>query len=250
MMFDPEYAARVRGDKPLDELGGRERELLRGVDPRALGTDDMRRARALHVILDEYPVSAALIGVHVVDRFFGSAAFRACVFERGSMALTFGARYLVDVGARTVGVGMIETAMAHARRADRSRPSGLPQWLGCASNVAPVDVPAGTLAWYQRARERLGPEPLRMLGGLRKPWPQKPPRDGAAREYLLIEAKDGGALAIGTASEPLVGLLLAADPPRPRAELVVAAIELGAEPDEAEALLEDLIAEGLLRVVA
>ena len=42
------------GAGELPELRPRERELLRDVDPRALGTDDMRRARALQVLLDEY----------------------------------------------------------------------------------------------------------------------------------------------------------------------------------------------------
>jgi hypothetical protein len=244
MMFDPIYAAVVRGDAPLDELSARERELLRGVDPRGLATDDMRRARALHVILDEYPVSAALIGVDAVDQFFASAAFRGCVFERGSMALVFGREYLSAMSDRVHGVGAIETAMAHARRADRPRRAG----LGCAPGLAPVSVPEGTLAWYQRGRERLGPEPLEALTKLRKPWPHKPPRTG--REHLLIEAKADGSLAIGTASAALVGLLIAAEPPRPRAELAAAAIELGAAPDEAHELLDDLIAEGLLCMVA
>ena len=53
-------------------------------------------------------------------------------------------------------------------------------------------------------------------------------------------------MAIGTASEALVDLLIAADPPRPRAELAAVAIELGAAADEAQELLDDLIAEGLL----
>lgn len=245
MLFDPIYAARVRGDEALDELSPRERELLRDVDPRALLTDDMRRARALHVILDEYPVSAALIGVDAVDRFFASAAFRACVFERGSMALVFGARYLLEMIDKTRGVGAIEAAMAHARRAGRPRLAGL---VGCTPGLAPVRVPAGTLAWYQRARERLGPEPLRALTKLRKPWPQTPPRLGS--EHLLIEAKGDGSMAIGTASEALVGLLIAADPPRPRAELAAVAIELGAAADEAQELLDDLIAEGLLTLIS
>jgi hypothetical protein len=121
MLFDPKYAAKVRGREPLPELGERERELLRGLDPRALATDDMRRARALHVILDEYPVSAALLGIDVVDRFFSSPVFRACVFDRGSMALAFGERWLRD---RTSGIGLIETGLARARReTERARGS-------------------------------------------------------------------------------------------------------------------------------
>ncbi|WP_181198094.1 hypothetical protein, partial [Enhygromyxa salina] len=237
MLFDPKYAARVRGAEPLAELGGRERELLRGVDPRALGTDDMRRARALRVILDEYPVSAALLGIEFVERFFSSAEFRACVFERGSMALAFGGRYLRD---RAKGVGVLETAMARARRRGRPRVAG----VGCAVGLVPVRVPDGTLAWYQRARRRLGSEPLAALAKLRRPWANKPPRRG--REHLLVEVQGDGSLSIGTASEGLVGLLIAADPPRARGELLGVAIELGAEVGEAEEVLDGLIGDGLL----
>jgi hypothetical protein len=241
MLFDPPYAARVRGREPLPELRERERELLRGIDARALATDDMRRARALHVILDEYPVSAALLGVETVDRFFSSAEFRACVYERGSMALHFGERWLDE---RAAGIGTIETGLARARRergAARRESSGR---IGRAPGVIPLRVPERTLAWYQRARERLGAEPLQALLSLRKPWPQKPPRHG--EEHLLIEPQADGSLGIATASPSLVELLRAADPARPRAELAAAAIELGAEPHEADELLDELLGENLL----
>jgi hypothetical protein len=249
MLFDPKYAAAVRSGAPLPEprpeLGERERELLRGVDHRALATDDMRRARALQVILDEYPVSAALLGLDAVDRFFGSPAFRRCVFERGSMALAFGEDY---VDNRAKGPGIIETAMARTRRPRPLPPGPLPPTIGRAPGVEVGVVPAGSLAWYQRARRRLGPEPLRALAKLRKPWSQKPPRRG--REHLLIEVKGDGSIDLGTASDALVELLLAAGPARPRTELEVIAVELGAEPGEAGELLDDLLAEGLLRAYA
>ncbi|HVI01450.1 MAG TPA: hypothetical protein VM869_22180 [Enhygromyxa sp.] len=242
MLFDRQYAERVRGDEPLPELRERERELLRELDPRALETDDMRRARALHVILDEYPVSAALLGIDAVDRFFSSPEFRVSVFERGSMALAFGERWL---GERTAGIGVIETALARARRELRSASRESTSTIGRAPGVIPLRTPEKTLAWYRRARERLGADPLRTLLGLRKPWPQKPPRSGA--EHLLIEPQADGSLGIAGASQGLVELLRAAEHPRPRAELVSVAIELGAEPHEAEALLQDLLREGLLR---
>jgi uncharacterized protein len=244
MLFDPRYAAKIRGGDPLPELRERERELLREVGPRGLATDEMRRARALQVLLDEYPVSAALLGLDLVDRFFASAEFRACVLERGSMALAFGQRWLRD---RARGVGMIETAMARARR-DPRRPDSLgaagPGALGRAPGVIPLRVPEGSLAWYRRARERLGPEPVQALAKLRKPWAQTPPRRG--EEHLLVEPQADGSLAIATASKPLVELLYAADPPRARPELARVAVELGAEAHEADELLDDLLAEGLL----
>jgi len=241
MLFDPDYAARVRGREPLPELSERERELLRELDPRALATDRMRRARALHVILDEYPVSAAMLGIDVVDRFFSSPEFRACVFDRGSMALDFGERWLGD---RTAGVGAIEAGLARARRELGRERLESTQKLRRAPGVIPLQVPDGTLAWYRRARERLGPDPLQALTKLRKPWPHKPPRRG--RQHLLIEPQVDGTLGIATASEPLVELLRAAEDPRPRAELASVAIELGADSHDADELLDDLLRDKLL----
>ncbi len=241
MLFDPKYATKVRGREPMPELGEREREALREVDHRALATDEMRRARALQVILEEYPVSAALLGVDMVDRFFASPAFRACVFERGSMALEFGTRYL---GNRAKGVGTIETGLARARRELRPASVVADPTVGRAPGVVALTVPDKTLAWYRRARERLGPEPLRALAKLRKPWSQQPPRRG--EEHLLIEPQADGSLGIASASKPLVELLRAAEPPRPRSELTAVAIELGAEPHEADELLDELIGDGLL----
>jgi hypothetical protein len=242
MHFDPEYAAAVRGSGSLPELGERERELLRTVDPRALATDEMRRARAVHAIIDEYPVTAALLGLDVVDRFFSSSAFRACVFERGSMALAFGRRYL-EGHRRAQGVGAIETAMAVARRRQVRAPA--PGELVRAPGVEPVVTAAGMLAFYERVRQRLGSQPLETLAQRRKPWPQTPPKRG--REYLLIEAKAEGSLALGTASQGLVELLLAAASPRPRDELARVAVELGAEAHEADEVLDDLVRDDLLR---
>lgn len=243
MYFDPEYAAAVRGNASLPELGERERELLRDVDPRALATDELRRARAVHAIVDEYPVTAALLGLDVVDRFFSSPAFRSCVFERGSMALAFGRTY-VDSHRRVQGVAAIETAMARARRGERLR-DPKPGELACAPGVEPIVAAAGMLAFYERLRERLGPVPLETLAKRRKPWPDVPPKRG--REYLLIEAKPDGSLALGSASRELVELLRAAVEPRPRDELASVAVTLGAEAHEAHELLDDLVGDGLLR---
>jgi hypothetical protein len=241
MHFDPEYAAAVRGQASLPEFGEHERELLRNVDPRALATDELRRARAVHAIVDEYPVCAALLGLDVVDRYFSSAAFRSCVFERGSMALCFGRGYL-DGQRRAQGVGAIETAMAIARRGDQTRVASSGE-LVRAPGVEVVVTAAGMLAFYERVRQRLGPQPLETLAQRRKPWPETPPKRG--REYLLIEAKPDG-LALGTASRELVELLREAAVARPRDELARMAVTLGAEPHEADELLDDLVRDGLL----
>ncbi|MEZ4381903.1 MAG: hypothetical protein R3A79_11200 [Nannocystaceae bacterium] len=255
MHFDPAFAAAVRGDAALElpqPLSPAERALLRGVDPRTLRTDAMRRARAVQALLEEFPVTAALLGAPAVDAFFSTPRFREAVFTRGSMALAFAAH--LELHAQVVGgAATIEAAAATVRRAAQLPPPAVDLVdarapLRCAPRFAPRIVPGGTLAWYERALARLGPDPLRALAELRRPWRKRPPRGG--QQFLLIEGKEGGSLALGGASEGLVRLLLAAAEPRPRAELAAVAVALGAEGHEAEELLDELVGDGLLLRVA
>ncbi len=242
MLFDPDYEARLRSDLPVEELSAQERELLRSLDPRSLRTDPMRRPRAVQAILEEYPVSAALVGIPAVDAYFASPEFRAAVFGRGSMALAF-ADYLGD---RARGVGAIEAAMAKVRRPKPIPPPtpGATEAIACSPRVAPLITPRGSLAWYQEARARLGSDPLEALAKLPRPWRRRPPRGGA--EFHLIEGAEDGSIAIGGASEPLARLLLAASEPTPKSALIDAARRLGADASEAEELLDDLLGEALL----
>ncbi len=243
MMFDPDYAARVLGDAPLPELSSRERLLLRGVDPRALGTDRYRRARAVSVLLDEFPVTATVLGVPAVDRFFATEAFRASVWARGSMALACGAW----IGARAHGVGRLETAIAHVRRHWAPRESGSSgAAVASPGRLRALVVPAGTLAYHQRARQRLGPEPAVVLARRDVRTSERPPQRGA--EYLLVERRDDGSIDVGTGSEPLVRLLAFAHTPRSQVDLEAEAVRWGAEPDEAAPLIADLVEQGLLTV--
>ena len=236
MLLDPDYAARVRGKGSVPELSPRERALLRAVDPRALATDPHRRARAVHALVDELPVSAAVLGLSQVEAFFSTEAFRAGVRGRESMALTF-ARWLGD---RARGVGRLEGAMAAVRR-----PGPPPRGeVACASRLRGLIVPEGTLAFTLRVREQLGPQPLERLAHRRKPWDERPPRRGT--EPLLVERREDGSLDLGTASEPLVRLLRFAEGGRTRTEVEAQAIRLGAEPSEASELVDELLTDGLL----
>jgi hypothetical protein len=237
MHLDPAYATAVRGPGKLPELTLRERDLLRAVDPRALQTDRYRRARAVHVLLEEYPVTAALLGLPAVDAFFSTPEFRACVFGHGSMALSFG----TWLGLRAGGPGRIEHAAARARRPDSLALP--PDHLTANPRVVALLVPAGTLAFYQTVRARLGPDPVAALATAR-PARERPPK-GRAGEPLLLESDLAGDVSLGTASEPLVRLLLRAAAPLPRAALVADAVELGAG-DDADDLLDGLLTDGLL----
>lgn len=236
MLFDPEYAARVLGDDPIDALSDRERALLRGVDPRGLRTDPYRRARAVAALIDEYPVTAAVLGVGAFERFFATEAFRAAVSDRGSMAVAFG----IWIGERAHGVGRLEAAMATVRRPTRTSAPG----LSCPSRIRALVVPAGTLAYHGRQRQRLGADPQRTLAGRAARTTERAP--GRGTECLLVERRDDGSIDLGTGSEALVRLLAFAHTPRPRDMLEAEARRLGAEGDEAAEILDELLAQGLL----
>ncbi len=236
MLLDPGFAARVRGPEDVDELSPRERALLRPIDPRALQTDPHRRARAMHVLVEELPVTAAVLGVGEVEAFFASAELRAGLRQRTPMTAAFAAW----VSERAQGVGRLEAAMAAVRRA--APPAG--EGVCCSASVRGLVVPANTLAFYLRVRGELGSDPVRTLAGWGgRPRPS-PPRRGV--QCLLVERKADGTLDLGTASEPLVRLLVLAEVLRSRAEVEAEAVRLGAEPHEAAALVDGLVAQGLL----
>jgi hypothetical protein len=242
MLYDPGFVAAIHGARPVAGLDEAERALLRRVDPRALATDRFRRARAVEALVQEFPASAAALGLPAVEGFLGSREFITCLGERGSMGLAF-ATWLKDQAA---GAGRIEAAMARLRRPGPPTGAG----LLCAPHIAPVIAPAGTLAWYEATVADLGPAPLQRLAG-RPPatdLPRRSPIRARERgdEFLLIEATADGGMALGTASEALVRLLRFAATARPRAALAREAVARGAAAHEADEVLADLLREGLL----
>lgn len=267
MMYDPAFLAAVHGARPVPGLGEAERALLRRVDRRAFATDPFRRARAVQALVEEFPASAAAIGLPRVDAFLSSPAFHACVTGRGALALAF-ATWLKDQAG---GAGAIEAALADLRRrppvatpgptAPRRRPpaatpdpaasprdGSIAGALVCSPRFAPLLVPAGTLEWYEATRAWLGPTPLQRLAE-HGPRPS-PPRRGRPRgvddEALLLEAGGDGDMSLGTASPALVHLLRHAGRPRTRAVLEAEAVARGATPREAPEVIDDLLADGLL----
>lgn len=244
MLFEPEFVAAVHGSRAVPGLSEAERELLRRVDRRAFGTDPFRRGRAVQAIVEEFPCSAAVLGLGRVEEFLRSREFRTCLGGRGSMGLAF-ATWLEDQAA---GVGKIEAAMARLRRGEVTE--AVAGKLRCGPRLAPLLVPAGTLAWYEATRAWLGAQPLRTLA--EQPTPAGPPRRSPVRsrdpgeERLLLEGKDDGEMSLGTASEALVRLLRYAQTGRTRRELEREAVVRGAGVDEAGAVIDDLLAQGLL----
>lgn len=235
MMFDPEYAGRVRGDVAMPTLTMRERALLRTVDPRALRTDRYRVARAIATLLDEYPVTASVLGASVFERFFTTDAFRATL-DHGRMAIAFGGW----IGERAHGVGRLEAAMATVRRAAPIVGAG----IHTPPRMRALVVPAGTLAYHGRVRTRMGADVAAAIARRDLARTERPPQRGT--EHLLVERRDDGSIDLGTGSEALVRLLAFAEQPHPRAVLEAEAIRRGAEPHEAGEILDDLLAQGLL----
>lgn len=252
MMYEPGFAAAVHGGRAVPGLSEAERALLRRVDPRAFATDEFRRARAVQAIVEEFPCSAAALGLARVEAFLGSREFIACLTGRGSMGLAF-ATWLEDQAA---GVGKIEAAMAELRRGPAAAAS--PGAVRCAGSLAPLSVPAGSLAWYEATRAWLGATPLVTLAerGVARAGPPRRPGHTSWRgpgrnrdvgeEHLLLEVGADGEMALGTASEALVRLLRHARRGRTRAELEREAITRGAARDEAAGVIDDLLAQGLL----
>lgn len=239
MLYDPAFVEKIYTGAPLPELDPRSRALLLAVDRRAWGTDPLRRSRTLTALLEEFPVSAALVGVGRLDPFFSSPIFHRAIQARQRLALAFGAWLLPLAGP----VSALETAVAAARRDPLARavPEGC---LARAPGVRCVRVPGGTLARYEHVRARLGPRPLEALARPRLEIGPLPPLDG--EEILLLQRDIRGEVGVSLVGEELADLLDFVATPRPRAAVLAEARRLGAEAGEEDELVEGLVGDGLI----
>lgn len=239
MLYDPAFVAQVYGGAALPELDAKSRALLVAVDRRAWGTDPLRRSRTLTALLEEFPVSAALVGVGRLDAFFSSPLFHRAIQSRQSLALAFGGWLSPLAGP----LSALETAVAAARREPRGRvvPEGS---LARASGVRCVRVPGGTLARHEHVRARLGPRPLEALARPRLELGRLPPLKGD--EILLLQRDSRGEVGVSLVGEALADLLDFVATPRPREVVLAEARRLGAEPGEEDELVEGLVADGLI----
>lgn len=236
MLFDADFVRAVHAG-PVDTLTDAERALLLDIDRRAWTTDRFRRTRGVHALIDEYPVTAACMGVTRMDAFFSSDAFAGSLSTRGSMALAFGAWARPQVGA----IALLELAIARARRAE-PRPHTGP--IVTRPGLEPVHMPTNLLATWTQLRERLGADPARTLA---EGWtPIQPPLPASTVEPLLVERGDDGNVGIGGSSPALARLLEFALIGRTLDDLTRKAVDLGCDPPEARALITDLMTDGLL----
>lgn len=242
MLYDPAFVEQIYSDAPLPELDASSRDLLTRVPRAAYGTDPYRRARSLTALLEEYPASAALVGVAALDAFFSSPVFHRAIQGRMSLALAFGGWLEPLAGP----VARLERAIATTSR-QRPHPLGGAPGLATSPDLHPLTVPGQTLATYEILRQRLGPEPLVTLARRPPSLAGLPPLEG--EEHLLIERSATGELGVGTCDEGLLGLLVFGLRPRPHDAFVAEALRLGAEAEDAPSLIHGLVEDGLLVAV-
>lgn len=264
MLYDPALVEAVYADPQRAladvDLEPDERSWLVAPDRRRWRADPLRRTRGLQALLEEYPAASAravrAAGVPWLDRFFSAAAFHDAVQHRGSTALAFGdwmieradAESEAQPALRAVApLAHIERGIAQVQRAARAGSTGgtTGAWQ-TAAHVVGLRLPAGALAGWSALRARLMEHPSGPIGALLDAdWSlPPPPATTDEQEGVLIERRQG--VDVAGASLALAGLLEALRTPHDWPQTVACLGRLGADPDEAEALVEGFLADGLL----
>lgn len=152
MLFDPEFAARVRGDAAaaLPELPAELRAQLAAIDPRALKLDRLLRQRTLRTLFDEFKGSTTLFlarakKLAALDDFFRSRPFVEALASARPLALAY-ADFLGPAASP------IERALAEARRTKAPPRDGR---VHRAPGVVALQTTNGALAALQQAEQYL-----------------------------------------------------------------------------------------------
>jgi hypothetical protein len=230
--FDDAWAARILDGGVLG-LSADEKALFASVDRRGFHADGERAARAASVVIEELPVAVAVAGVPRLLSFFRDDAFLRVIVERTPLVVA-AAAWLDNVPAR------IEGAVARARRRTVA-PDGdvVP-----AAHVAVTTAPDDAVERWARARAELGAAVVPVVaGGRRGPWAASVDDDGAG----VLVSGDPGNPAVARCALPLARLLARLHMGVDIAAFRAAARDEGCDDDaEADALLADLVADGLL----
>jgi hypothetical protein len=249
--FDERFAAELFDpDKPAPAwLESDELALLRRADPRGFRTDPERPLRLLAALLEELPVSCAIVGREALSGFLSSSVFRGAVLRGRLVVDAFGDWLLPRAGA----TAQLEQAIALARRRRQRRGPGIAR----APGIELARVPVGTLAFYAEARARLGaagaPHEAVARGARLSPPDEGAGGPGAGLEHplehLLVEMPPAARAAEGPAVGPCAGALFSllawAREGRARAALIEEARRLGAD-DAAAEVIDGLLDDGLL----
>jgi hypothetical protein len=219
-----------------DDVTDAERAAFRAVDPRAFRCDPERQHRAVAVVLEELPVTVAIAGLDAVYALFHDVeGFGAVVRRNLPLVVCFADRLVPLAGD----AARLEGAVARARRR-QVRGAGVARGDG----VEVVEVHAAALQAWQQARGSLGGEAIDDVGRGRR-LPHLPAL--GERGFMLIEPANGS-WGVAPCSAPLGRVLHALDAPiDERAALDLAMAQGCDDEEEARALLNDLVADGLLR---
>lgn len=216
-----------------------EAALLRAVDPRAFRADPLRATRMLANLIEEMPVTCAVVGVDVARGFFASKPFQHTILHARLLMDAFGDWLLPRAGA----VALVEQAICMARRMRSRRrapqvDSSHDPVIGRAPGVEVARVAQGTVAFLAEARARLGDPHEAVARGARVTAPIEPV--GGPLEHVLVVGSE-----VSTCAEPLYALLSFARDERTRTAMIEEARQLGAD-DDAASLVDDLVRDGLL----
>lgn len=259
MLYDPALVDAVyAGEAALAdvELTPAERAWLRAPDRRRWAVDPLRRTRGLQALLEAFPVAGAeaavRFGLKRLDAFFSARAFHGCVQGRGVLAEAFGG-WLSGLGSAEVrAAALIERGIDRVRRAPppgEAPPS--PAGWATAPWAFGVALPAGAFDRWTALRAQLTahPEgPLAALLASAVDVRRAPPLDAGGTEGVVGERVGAGPddVAVGGAPAALGALLTRLEVPHDWPSTAAALGELGAEPDEVEAVAAGLIRDGLL----
>ncbi len=235
LSFHAPLVHELHAKRTLPWLHDDEAALLLHADARAWRTDPLRATRLLATLIEELPVSCAVVGVDVARGFFASKPFQHAILHDRLIVDALGDWLLPRAGA----VAQLEQAIALARRKRARRRLRHAGDLARAPGVELARVADGTLAFLARARASLGAVPLEAVAkGVRIDAPHEP-MHGALEHVLVVGAE------LSACAEPLFALLSFARDGRSRTAVIDEARRLGAE-DDAEELVDDLVRDGLL----
>ena len=260
MLYDQAFARLVTTEPDAALVGlnldARHISFLTTPDPRVWRLDPHRRARSLEALLDEYPVSAALLAhttnmVSALDAFFSSDDFHQCIQHRQRLALAFG-RYLTSVATKLgrqdiEGCAQLEFEIASFRR--RLRPKLSPETeLHLGSNVALAALPGGTLDAYAYVNGVLQTNNLAGAAAIIAPAIsiEQQPTQEATVVVLLEGLTDGQGPGLSVLDDALANLLVHVSQGSSIQSFGHIARTNGAEHGEEADILKDLIEDGLI----
>ncbi len=236
LMHDPAMVARLYGGSRPEPLREAEAAMLRRVDARAWGVDGWRRAGLITALLEEFPVSAACLGIGALEAFLSGPGFAEVVAARGSMAEAAAAALAAH--RPILWLARIEGMVARCRRA---RSVGGPGWR-LAPGVEAQELPEGTLAAWQELRAQMGADPAAwaVAGGR-----LRAPAAGRAREWLVVQPGPQGPQ-LSIQPEPVARLLEKVRGGRGDGEVRRWLGRQGVAAGEVDELLAGFVEDGLL----